>query len=172
MGGDVEFDTSYQGRRATISGDFTRWNELTYAQCVTANPFGGVRGTDLDVDIGALMLTEGYAYSTILVFPFAIKAAYSGQLIRGYRFPCTWIEQESLHQMGSRPRKIRLVWHALRQFTISSVTIKKSAGLSGATTTAGAQGVFNPAIIPSTSTAQFGSFLLYDSNIPTNLAIN
>lgn len=135
IGGDTPMDTSYQGRRGVISYDFTRWNEAVLAKAAASNPFSGrpaiagssaslfQRGLDFDYDIGALMLTEGYAYDLWVVFPFAIKSTYLNRMVAGYHFPCCFLDAESHHSLGSRPKKVRLVWHALRVFVPQPIAL-------------------------------------------------
>ncbi len=115
LAGERPIDQSYQGRTATISGDFTRWNENVLALAVRANPFSldGTRGLDAMDDIGALMLTEGYCYSLIMAQPFAAKPVYQkAGLPAGFRFLACFLSDEGWTQGGTKPKKIRLVWHA------------------------------------------------------------
>lgn len=123
IAGEVPTDVCYMGRRATITADFTRWNERTYEKAASVNPFStnllvdGNRpqlGYDFDTDIGTLILREGYSYQLFIAFPFQRKDKFR-DMPPGYRFPCAFLDRESLYSLGSRPRKIRLVWHALRQ---------------------------------------------------------
>lgn len=120
-GPSIPFDMSYAGEEAFISADITRWNESVYAS-LTAGPFNlGNRGFDINGDIGTLMMTENAAGALTLVFPYtSLKPLTYGTQPFGYYFRRAWLEgPDILDPLGTQPRKTRLVWRALREFSLS-----------------------------------------------------
>ncbi len=124
-GSQIPFDMAYEGDEAFISADLTRWNEGIYALLAarTNNPANQLgRGTNINGDLGTLMITENVANILLLQFPYStLKAATYGTQPAGYRFLRTWLEgPDDLDPLGTQPRKIRLVFRALRAFSITS----------------------------------------------------
>ncbi len=167
MAGDRPLDKSYQGRTAVISCDFTRWNEDVLASAQAANPFGGVRGFDSALDIGALMLNEGYAFPLYMAHPFAAKAAYKAAgLPSGFTFWACLVEQDSIPQGGTKPKKVRLVFQALPVLVPSPTAPASGVQVSGGALVGGTGGAGGGVGI-----LNYG-FLLYTPSVPNNLTIN
>ncbi len=124
-GSRISFDTMYEGADATISIDLNRYNYdrveqlLQHAQTSTALLGNLITlGNDPPGAVGALMLTEQLAHTLFVLFPFAVKPAFSGgpsgAMRIGYRFPACTLETSTWDQLGTRAQQIRLVWHAHR----------------------------------------------------------
>lgn len=122
IGGKVPFDMSYEGEEAFISGDFNRFNESVYADMAArASALSApVRGIDTPGNIGALMLTEKLTINLWMLFPYTAKPAMNpagNAMPSGYHFYATYlVGPDELEPLGTTPRKIRLIWHALRIF--------------------------------------------------------
>lgn len=122
LGGVVPFDEIYEGEEAFIDLDLNRFNEVTYAT-IAARPSGftagPARGANTAADVGTLMLTEGKNLILWVVFPFFAKAVMrAGGMPAGYRFPaCTLKGPDRLSPVGTRARKIHLLFHALRTWS-------------------------------------------------------
>lgn len=94
VAGRASLDKMYAGQVASMSIEFSRYNEDAIALLEDrANPSfdGGSRGTDLPGFIGSLLSTESLAPFIYVRFPFAAKAAYGaassgGPMVAGYRF--------------------------------------------------------------------------------------
>src|SRR5262245_20111872 len=82
------FDPSFQGEEAFLAATLTRWNEQTYAGLsARPRPFSttATRGVTRSGDIGLMPLTEGWAPTLWVLFPYAAKSAMAG-MPAGYRF--------------------------------------------------------------------------------------
>lgn len=113
-------DEAWVGEEAIIQATLTYWNESVFAACA-ARPLGGAgRGFAYQKQMGTLMLREGAAYTVWVYFPYWSKQfqplpnlAGPQKMPAGYRFPrCYLIAPERLSVLGSRPRKISLLWRA------------------------------------------------------------
>jgi hypothetical protein len=132
--GDAPADIIYTGEEAFIFAEFTAWDEDVLA-CITARPFWyGDRGVIFPQSVGTLMVLEKLTYNLYVMFPFAQKSAFRGPydgpiplqpIVRnipiynqnlmppGYRFLSSYLTgPDEFTQLGSRPRKISLAWHA------------------------------------------------------------
>lgn len=120
-GPSIPFDMCYEGEESFISADLTRWTEAVYS-AMTAIPTNTVRGFNGVGDIGTLMMTEGVAGTLFVLFPYTtLKPLTYGTQPAGYRFVRAWLEgPDDLDPLGTQPRKIRLVWRALRGFQLTS----------------------------------------------------
>ena len=117
----IPFDQSYQGEEGFTFVDLNRYNEIVLAR-IQARPrphFGNPqppRGHTYPGDIGSLMIQEAMAYSVVVYFPYAAKPAMAG-MPPAYRFPFSWLlGPDDLKEMGTKPRKIGLVFYHGRGF--------------------------------------------------------
>lgn len=145
IGGEVEVDDCYQGKRGLVRGDFTRWDQGVLDRLRQLDPTDATATDGLDVsgDIGSLMVTEKKAYPIWILFPYQSKPAFS-TMRKGYRFAAAYLTQDSLPQLGTKPHKISLVWKCLRVYK-SPQNADSDIG--------------NPGNIPG------GAFLLYDEDM-------
>lgn len=118
----IPFDVLFEGEEGYIFADLTRWNQAT-ANVMVSRPgaFAGLPGLNVPGDIGTAMILEGKTCHVYLVFPFAAKPAMAnaanGALMVGYHWPACILEgPDDMDEMGTRPRKVRFIWHALRQY--------------------------------------------------------
>ena len=122
----VPFDKAYQGEMGMITCVLNRYNEAVY-QTLATRPRtfqGGTPGTNTAGDIGSLMLQEGLAFSTWILFTFgangyAPKPAMNGPngIVPGYRFFATMLLGPNRQRnMGTTPKKLVLTIGALRVF--------------------------------------------------------
>jgi hypothetical protein len=121
LGGKVPFDESFQGEEAFVNLDLNRYNEGVYAALAARpRPGQGTRGTMVFGDVGALALTENYVFTLLIQFPYAVKAVMAaGGMPGGYRFPATVLAgPDQLFPLGTKPRKVNLMFHAIRVFNI------------------------------------------------------
>jgi hypothetical protein len=132
MGGKVPFDMAHMGEEGFTSGDFNRFNETTYA-VLASRPRGpaGVRGLNVAGEIGALYLTEGFAYGVWVSFPYVAKPVFAAAgMPAGYHFLASYlVGPDELEPLGTTPRKIRLIWHHLRAFGIPGISIPQGVTL-------------------------------------------
>lgn len=120
-GQKIPFDSVYDGQDAIVSADLSRWDETVYAAISIksgASANNAPAGTDDPGDIGTLMIHEGAAIQVWLRFPHAAKLAYS-TMPAGYRFPVCMLQNDDHNELGTKPRKISLVFHCLREFDVS-----------------------------------------------------
>lgn len=123
IGGKVPFDMAHMGEEAFVSADISRWNEPVYAALAARpRPGSGTRGVNVAGDIGTLYVTEGFAYSLAVLFPYAAKLVYAAAgMPAGYRFLSSYlVGPDELEPLGTTPRKIRLMWHCLRTYDPST----------------------------------------------------
>jgi hypothetical protein len=118
-GGHVPFDVAYEGNEAFTVAQLSRWTEVVYAQLANRphrSQFG--RGTNVNGDIGTLMVQEGRTYPLWVWFPYAaLKPAAFPDMPAGYRFPNAYLAgPDDLEPLGTTPRKVMLIFHALRGF--------------------------------------------------------
>lgn len=113
----------YEGEEATIVADLNYYNEVIYG-FLAAKAAGGVlnlptvqRGVDGPNYIGTLMSTEGGCVPLVLLFPWAQKPANRRLLPAGYRFFATVLQNDRLGPLSCRPRKVRIVFRAMRVIT-------------------------------------------------------
>lgn len=120
-GPKVPFDMIYDGEDAIVSCELTRFNENVYETIADIAALQAPGFNDPG-EIGTLMLQEGSTYPLWIHFPYSAKVAYqnpaSGAMPAGYRFPAAYLQQDSLPALGTTARKMHLVWHCLRQFTV------------------------------------------------------
>lgn len=94
-GSKIPIEMLSEGRQATTVVDLTRWNQnvINALEEIRSNGNAAL-GTDLNGDIGAAMILEGYSYATWLVYPFSNKVAYqnvaSGAMPKGVKFLASW----------------------------------------------------------------------------------
>lgn len=114
MGLKTPFDAIYDGEDALVSFHLNRWNPSIYH--ATSHPVDGnsTRGESRFGDVGTLMVYEGAARFLWIRFPHRAKPAYSEQ-VAGYRFHAAFLQTDDLTDLGSKPRKISLVFHCLRK---------------------------------------------------------
>lgn len=121
-------DDVFLGETATVRADLSRWNENVYAAIAAKPRAGSGRGRSQRLDVGTLMVGESFAYRLWIYFPYwskqippplgplsgtlgAAVGLASGGMPAGYRFLRAYlIAPERLYPMGTRPRKISLVW--------------------------------------------------------------
>jgi hypothetical protein len=118
LGGQkVPFDAVYDGEDAIVSADLTRWNEDVYTALAIKSGVSGNanRGLDEPGDIGTLMVYEGAATQLWLKFPYSAKASMI-TMPDGYRFVAAILQTDDLPELGTKARKISLVWHCMRRF--------------------------------------------------------
>lgn len=137
-------DQAYLGEEAIVSAVLTRWDYLTYA-AISARPAAARgRGFIPEKGIGSLMCREGLAYPLWLYWPYFAKqtvtvpplgvgpaGAAAGAALNlvfnaarvgsgmppGLRFLRTYlVAPERIYPMGTRPKKISLVWRAQMEF--------------------------------------------------------
>lgn len=120
-GQKIPFDSCYDGQDAIVSADMSRWNEDVYAAIAIKSGASGNNspaGIDDPGDIGTLMMHEGAAITVWLRFTHAAKLAYS-TMPAGYRFPIAMLQNDDHNELGTKPRKISLVFHCLREFDVT-----------------------------------------------------
>ena len=110
--------------------DLERYNESAYA-VMAGRPQSrlgtSTRGTNVPGDIGSLMIQEGMAFQLWLSFPYSAKAAMAG-MPAGYHFVAAVLAgPDSLDELGTKPRRVRLIFDCLRKFD-PSVTNTYGAG--------------------------------------------
>lgn len=123
LGGDVPLDVSYLGEEALSQIDFTRWDESVY-EIIAARPRSNAAatiGANTSLDVGTLVLTEGFGFIMYVLFPFATaKAAYS-TLPAGYRFPASvFVGPDKMEQMGTHNMERLMVFRHLRIFNATT----------------------------------------------------
>lgn len=108
------FDAIYDGEDALVSFQLNRWNPSIYHE--TSHPFSrnSARGESRSGDVGTLMVYEGAARYLWIRFPHQAKSSYTEQ-VAGYRFHAAFLQTDDLTDLGSKPRKIQLVFHCLRR---------------------------------------------------------
>src|SRR5262249_48794198 len=74
-----------------------------------------VRGTNPPGDMGTLVLTEGQTMRLWLYFPYSQKAAYR-PMVPGYKFFAVNLAAHTQLPAGTKPRRVRLVFEAIRFF--------------------------------------------------------
>jgi hypothetical protein len=118
LSGKVPYDMSYQGEMAHTFASLTRWNEPVLAVIQKRTRLGAnIRGLDQIGDIGSLMLTQGQAYTLWVVFPFVTNPAFStGGMPAGYRFPASYLKGPDDMPIGTRARKVGIIWESLRAY--------------------------------------------------------
>lgn len=109
------FDKIYQGRSVTISIDVIRYN-LDIMELVRSYP-NSVADPGVDVwgSRGTLMVQELGTMKMWLSFPYSAKASMNG-LPRGLTFPNCIVEGPDEYEMGTRPKKIRTMFHCLPRY--------------------------------------------------------
>lgn len=122
-GQQTPFDSVYDGEYATVTGDFNRINENIYALMSEKARSANLRGSDIPGGIGRLMLTEGASFFLYVQFPYAFKLAFqnniSGPMPLGYRFPCAFLDTDSMPDLGTKARKWHFNWMCLRAFNLN-----------------------------------------------------
>lgn len=119
QGAKVPHDMAFMGEEGFVAADISRWNEPVY-NALASRPRhrAGLRGFTGSQDHGSLLIAEGLAYELWVLFPYASKAAFSADMPAGYHFHAAYlIGPDELEPLGTTPRKIRLMWHALRTYT-------------------------------------------------------
>lgn len=116
LAGERPMDKSFQGEEGYISADFNRWDEGVYATMAGKGSPGRARGTHAAGDLGRLALFEGCAYQLWLQFPYSAKSAMD-DMPAGYHYWACTLEGDTMPANGMRPRKIRLLWHAMKYLT-------------------------------------------------------
>lgn len=125
VGKKVPYDLLYEGKDAILSMTLNNFSEYLHAiiggRTNARVPGGGPRGIDLYDSIGSLILSEGLSLMVWLQFPNAAKPAMAqGGLPPGWRFfACTLLAPDRI-EPGLRPKKIRLVFHALKLYDFVS----------------------------------------------------
>lgn len=122
----IPFDKAYQGEIGLITAPLNRYNEAVY-QAMANRPrtFQATTPPGLNTagDVGSLILTEGLAFTTWVLFTFGASgyapkpAMIAGGLPPGYRFFQTFLlGPNRLRNMGTTPKKLILTIGALRAF--------------------------------------------------------
>jgi hypothetical protein len=115
----IPLDLLYAGEEAFIIGNFTRWDEAVIQRAVQ-RPAGATLGLNEMTELGTLIIHEGKGHSLKLLFPYANKAGYSS-MPGGIEFPVTVAYGPDDHNsLGINPKKVHLVFYAMRPFTGSS----------------------------------------------------
>lgn len=113
-GSQLPFDYVFSGSEVIHSLVLTRWNmaviRLLEAQ---PDPFFNVRGTTREVDVGALMQTEGLVFQFWVTNAFSGKAAYP-LLDAGRRYPSTILWGPDTEEGGTRANKRHLIFRSYR----------------------------------------------------------
>jgi hypothetical protein len=124
LGGQrVPLDYMYSGEEGLITADIIRFNEATYRIIADRGATGlggnlGLRGVNDPGEIGALMVQEKIAYPLWLPFGYSGKATMVGEP-GGYHFYRCFLEGPDELEMGTVPRKLRMVWRAVRDLDMS-----------------------------------------------------
>lgn len=118
-GAFVPFDNIYQGQMAQIVTELNRYNESIYALIAAGPRYGqgalaNPRGAEGSLDIGAKVMGNSCFFTLYLQFPFSGTAnSPPAEGMPGlYRFPLTILKSEDAPQMGTKDRKISLMFEA------------------------------------------------------------
>jgi hypothetical protein len=113
-GGRTPADAIYDGETAWIRMDLSAWDESVYSLCARRVSAAGPRGVNGPGSLGTMLLAEGALYPLYLVFPYARKATQT-DMPSAYRFAGAVCHgPDRLAPLGTRPRKLRLLWQAFR----------------------------------------------------------
>jgi hypothetical protein len=130
LGGQrVPLDYMFEGEEAIITADVIRFNEGTYRIIADRAATGlggnlGARGYSDPGEIGTLMVQEKIAYPLWLPFLYAAKALMPG-MPSGYHFFRCFLEGPDELEQGTVPRKLRMLWHAVRDL---DMTVSEAEG--------------------------------------------
>lgn len=120
MGKAVPYDVLYEGQDAIISMTLTNWSEILYAVIggrMNQIAGGGLRGVDRCNAIGSMVNSEGMALRLWLQFPYAAKPVFAANaMVPGYAFYQVRLLGPDTIDPGTKPAKLRLVWHATKVF--------------------------------------------------------
>ena len=116
-GSRVPFDHTYQGARALVQLDLTRWDQTPRVRTAAVPFYSGTPGFNPFGDLGALSVLEGSSYPLWLRFPYSIKQAMAAQgMEAGYRFLSARLESDDPGNLDTKARKISLVFACDRVF--------------------------------------------------------
>jgi len=113
-------DRLLDGEEGTIVLDLTHYSEWVYFCAAAMGAAGALnrfapRGTMAEGHTGSLVVAEGVGLPVYLVFPYAAKAVFAlNGMPPGYRFFCCVLTSHSLSNLSTKPRKVRLVFRAVR----------------------------------------------------------
>ncbi|OAI39610.1 hypothetical protein AYO40_01210 [Planctomycetaceae bacterium SCGC AG-212-D15] len=119
-GDQAPFDFQWVGETATISADFTRWNNPLWLQMMSrpfATSTAGINGIG---DYGTFMVQEGATYQAWLQFPYASTKAAMAGLEAGFHFFSTFLLSPDSKTIGMRANKVRATWFATQVFGITT----------------------------------------------------
>lgn len=109
----IPFDEAFCGEEAFASTNLTRWNESTYKRVASRPSADGNPGSYKADYVGTLTQTEGAGLTIWCQFPYSKYAAYTS-MPAGYRFlSCTAYGPDDLNLLGTNPRRLHLLFHAL-----------------------------------------------------------
>lgn len=121
FGQHVPFDLLYESEDAFLFAELTRYNEPVLAAVqdrqFKSGDFSIDRGIDRAEGVGTLMKTEGRGcYPVWFSFSYSRKPVFAAAgMPPSYCFPaCVAVGPDEFDPLGSRARKVRLMWHALR----------------------------------------------------------
>jgi hypothetical protein len=144
--GDGVADVLWTSEEGLIFCDLNRWNEDVYAAVASRPVYYQQRGVTARRDVGTMMVRNQLTYGLYLHFTHWIFDSMGGPVRRsgvpvaqggfgvfptlpadvrkmpaGYYFPCAYLlGPDKFDPLGTRVRKIQLVFHALRFQTILS----------------------------------------------------
>ena len=120
LAGDQEpFDWCYQGQSCDFFGNLTVYNWPVYALARSRPVQTGFSGIEPFGSVGALMLTEGFAYQIWLDYPYyRRKAAFSAAgAPGGYHFFGGWMLGPEEENPGTKPNDIHVQFHCTRVYS-------------------------------------------------------
>lgn len=121
-GTQVPFDLLYSSQEAFTIFDLNRFNRSVLNRIQSMPNTLGASGINTAADIGTLMLTEGFAFTLIIAYPFATShpAMAAAGLPRGIVFPGTVLEGPDDIDDGTTAEKINLIFHSIPMYVPST----------------------------------------------------
>lgn len=116
-GSRIPMSNTYQGERALVQLDLTRWDQTPRVRIAAVPFYNGLPGFCPFGNLGALAVEEGATYPLWLRFPYSIKQAMAAQgMEAGYRFVAARLESDDPGNLNTKGRKISLVFACDRVF--------------------------------------------------------
>jgi len=117
-GDQAPFDMQYVGQTATVSCDFTRWDNSLWLEMLSRPNFLNTPGLNAGGDLGTFMVAEGFTYPLWLQNPYATAKTAMFGLEAGFRFLAAISTGPDTKTLGTRTMKARMQWFCTQNFTV------------------------------------------------------